>query len=228
MRRLIIASSVAGLCLAAPLAAQAQFVPAPVQDHVSLTLSVEDWVKTDTAEVTLVVEAAAPGGDAGSARGEVMKAAQAVSDASWQAIRFDRQQDQAGLDHWQASLRARLPEARLGGLGERARKASRPGLQVRVEQVEFTPTLAETEAVRSRLRADLYKRATEELASANKSLTDRTYRIAGIDFQETRAGGPLPAPMAAQAKFAASDGGGLDVQQKLRVTARVNLATLVK
>lgn len=230
MRRLLASASLAAVCFAAPLAAQAQFAPAPVQDHVSLTLSAEDWVKTDTAEVTLGVEAAAPGGEAGSARGDVMKAAQSVADAPWQVIRFDRQQDQAGLDHWQAVLRARMAEARLGGLGERARKASRPGLQVRIDQVEFTPTLAESEAVRAKLRAEIYKRATDELAQANKSFPDRGYRISGIDFQDSRQPMPLQAPMNAEAKFMARDdaGGGLDVQQKLRITAQVNLATVVK
>ena len=229
MRRLLATASLAALCLAVPLAARAQFLPAPVQDHVGFSLSAEDWVKTDTAEVTLVVEAASPSGDAGSARSEVMKAAQSVAEAPWQAIRFDRQQDQAGLDHWQAVLRARLPEAKLGGLGERARRVSRAGLQVRVDQVEFTPTLAETEAVRSRLRAEIYRRATEELASANKSFPDRGYRIAGIDFQESRQPMGLQVPMAAQAKFAADESAaGLDVAQKLRVTARISLQAPVR
>lgn len=234
MRRLLVSAALAALCLASPLAAaaeaRARFAPAPIQDHVSLSLSAEDWVKTDTAEVTLAVEAASPGGDAGSARGDVMKAAQSVADAPWQVIRFDRQQDQAGLDHWQAVLRARLPEAKLGGLGERARKSSRPGLQVRIDQVDFAPTLAETELVRAKLRAEIYRRATEELAQANKSFPDRGYRISGIDFQESRQPVPMNAAMNAEAKFMARDdaGGGLDVQQKLRLTARVNLATLVK
>ena len=227
--RLLATASLAVLCLAAPLAARAQLVPAPLQDHVGFSLSAEDWVKTDTAEVTLAVEAASPGGDAGSARGEVMKAAQSVAEAPWQTVRFDRQQDQAGLDHWQALLRARLAEARLGGLGERARKASRAGLQLRVDQVEFTPTLAETEAVRTRLRAEIYRRATEELAAANKAFPDRGYRIAGIEFQESRPPVGLQAPMAAQVKFASDESGaGLDVAQQLRVTARVSLQAMVK
>ncbi|TWB22737.1 putative secreted protein [Nitrospirillum amazonense] len=233
MRSLIAASLIATASLAAlPLAAApatAQVMAAqPVQDQVTLTLTAEDWVKTDTARVSLTVDAG--GGNAGSARADVLKAAQAVSDkGEWRVVSFDRQQDAAGLDHWRAALEARLPEAQLGGLADRARQASRAGLQIRVEGVDFTPTLAEQEAVRTRLREALYRRVTEEMKGLNAAFPGRDFRVGRVDFNApVMSGGMAPrAPMMAMAKTAdgaLAEGGGLDVAQKATQTARVTFS----
>ncbi|WP_044564297.1 hypothetical protein [Azospirillum sp. B4] len=234
MRSLIAASLIATASLAAlplvasPAAAQMMAAP-PVQDQVTLTLSAEDWVKTDTARVTLTVDAG--GGNAGSARADVLKAAAAVSDkGEWRVVAFDRQQDAAGLDRWRAELEARLPEAQLGGLADRARQASRAGLQIRVEGVDFHPTLAEEEAARTRLREALYRRVTEELKGLNAAFPGRDFRVGRVDFSApVLAGVPRPRMMAMD-KMAAEppedSGGGLDVAQKATQTARVTFSAV--
>ncbi|MDG3440587.1 hypothetical protein [Nitrospirillum amazonense] len=230
MRSLIAASLIATASLALPLAAApatAQVMAAqPVQDQVTLTLTAEDWVKTDTARVSLTVDAG--GGNAGSARADVLKAAQAVSDkGEWRVVSFDRQQDAAGLDHWRAALEARLPEAQLGGLADRARQASRAGLQIRVEGVDFTPTLAEQEAVRTRLRETLYRRVTEEMKGLNAAFPGRDFRVGRVDFNApVVSGGLRRAPMMAMDKIAAEppEDGGLDVAQKATQTAHVTFS----
>ncbi|MEC4594954.1 MULTISPECIES: hypothetical protein [Nitrospirillum] len=232
MRSLIAASLIATASLVAlPLAAApatAQIMAAqPVQDQVTLTLTAEDWVKTDTARVSLTVDAG--GGNAGSARADVLKAAQAVSDkGEWRVVSFDRQQDAAGLDHWRAALEARLPEAQLGGLADRARQASRAGLQIRVEGVDFTPTLAEQEAVRTRLRETLYRRVTEEMKGLNAAFPGRDFRVGRVDFNApVMSGGMRRAPVMAMAKMAdaaPAEDGGLDVAQKATQTAHVTFS----
>ncbi|TWB41809.1 hypothetical protein [Nitrospirillum pindoramense] len=233
MRSLIAASLIATASLgalplaAAPAVAQVMTAP-PVQDQVTLTLMAEDWVKTDTARVSLTVDAG--GGNAGSARADVLKAAQSVSDkGEWRVVAFDRQQDAAGLDHWRAELEARLPEAQLGGLADRARQASRAGLQIRVAGVDFTPTLAEQEAVRTRLRETLYRRVTEEMKGLNTAFPGRDFRVGRVDFNAPVIGGGMAprAPMMAMAKTAdgaSAEGGGLDVAQKATQTARVTFS----
>ncbi|MEA1677327.1 hypothetical protein [Nitrospirillum sp. BR 11163] len=232
MRSLIAASLIATASLTAlPLAAApatAQVMAAqPVQDQVTLTLTAEDWVKTDTARVSLTVDAG--GGNAGSARADVLKAAQAVSDkGEWRVVSFDRQQDAAGLDHWRAALEARLPEAQLGGLADRARQASRAGLQIRVDGVDFTPTLAEQEAVRTRLRETLYRRVTEEIKGLNAAFPGRDFRVGRVDFNApVVSGGLRRAPVMAMAKMTdavPAEDGGLDVAQKATQTAHVTFS----
>ncbi|MEE3625980.1 hypothetical protein UCD39_18660 [Nitrospirillum sp. BR 11752] len=233
MRSLIAASlistaSLGALPLAAvPAVAQVMTAP-PVQDQVTLTLMAEDWVKTDTARVSLTVDAG--GGSAGSARADILKAAQSVSDkGEWRVVAFDRQQDAAGLDQWRAELETRLPEAQLGGLADRARQASRPGLQIRVAGMDFTPTLAEQEAVRSRLRETLYRRVNDEMKGLNTAFPGRDFRVGRVDFNAPVIGGGMAprAPMMAMAKTAdgaAAEGGGLDVAQKATQTARVTFS----
>lgn len=215
----------AGLMAAVP--AGAQIVQPPVFiDTVSLSLTAEDWVKTETARVSLIVDAAGNGAEASQLRPELLKAAASVADkAEWRILRLDRRQDEAGLDRWQAVLETRLPEAQLAGLAERTKKISRPGLQVRVGTVAFDPTLEETEGVRSRLREELYRKVTAELERLNRTFPDRQFRVAGIDFGEE----PMPKLMATRVAMApaesdmesdlVSDG----VQEKLRITARVTL-----
>lgn len=217
---------------ALPAAAQgmapSMMAPPPVQDHISLSLAVEDWVTTSTARVVLVIDAG--GGNAGSARSQILKAAESTADhGDWRVEQFDRQPDQSGLDHWQAVLEARLPENQLGSLAERAHQASRPGLQIKVAQIDFTPTLAEQEAVRGHLREMIYKQAAEEAKAVNTAFPGRDYRVSGIAFDAVDM--PAPHPMMREAKTYAApaisetgaDSGDMSVTKQARLRARVTL-----
>lgn len=205
--------------------------PPPVMDEVTLELSAEDWVVTETALVTVTADAAATDAQTGVARGDLLAAvSQLVPQAEWRIVSFDRFTDQAGLDRWQAVAQARLPETEVGGLGEKARELSRPGLQLRVRSIEFTPTLAEVEAVRARLRAEIYRRADEEIAALERSFEDRDFRIGAIRFQEN--GMPPMQVQAMMSRGAASEAmdkataAPVSVSEKLKVTAFVVLSTL--
>jgi hypothetical protein len=227
----------AGLPLGLPLGmaaqtAQAQSVsPDFVDDQITLNVAVEDWVKTETARVTLRIDAAG-GGDAkatGAAglRPDLIKAAKAVADkADWRITTLDQQEDSAGLERWQALLETRLPEAALAGLEGRAKGASRPGLQVRIAEVAFQPTLAEFETTRSQLRQQIYDRVTAELGRLKAAFPGRDFRLGRIDFGEDS----QPQPMMAQRMMDASEksvGAGpvqSGVADRLTLTARVTLS----
>lgn len=230
-RTLLPLALVAGLTVSVPALAQ-MVPPPPVLDTVSLALSAEDWVKSETALVTLVVDAAGNGADAGTLRGDLVKVAGSVADkADWRIVRLDRVPDQAGLDRWQAELQARLPEAQLSNLAERTKKASRPGLQVQVGAVAFDPTLAEMEAARGALRDQLYRRVNAELAKLKTAFPDRDFRVGGIDFTEYEVPQLLPTPMmraTAVGKFVKEEAVQTGVQEKLRITARVILSAFAK
>lgn len=210
-----------------PATAMAQTIVPPVTDSVSLNLSVEDWVKTETALVTLVVDVAGSG-EGTNLRGDILKAVAGVADrAEWRFIAMDKQNDSAGLDRWQALLQARLPESQLPALNDRTKKASRSGLQVRVGSVAFDPTLAETETTRAALRDQLYAQVNAELKRLNGAFPGRNYRVAGIDFFEqsvpraVMVTGVRKQMMEAAAPMADAQPG---VQDKLVVGARVTLS----
>lgn len=218
---------------AGPAAAQV-IAPPPVTDAVSLNLSVEEWVRTETALVTLVVDAAGNGSDdSGALRANILKAVSGMADkAEWRITRMDSQSDSAGLERWQAQLQARLPESQLSALNDRAKKASRPGLQVRVGNIAFDPTLAETEATRAALRERIYAQVNEELKRLKKAFPERDYRVGGIDFFETSGprdivvqGGRVKAEMMAAAPMADVMPG---VQDKLVIGARITLSAFAK
>lgn len=222
--------------LAAPVAmstapAMAQTIsPQPVSDSISLNLSVEEWVKTETALVTLVVDAASNGGEnSGTLRADILKAVSGIADkAQWRIVRMDSQSDSAGLERWQAALEARLPESQLSALADRAKKASRPGLQVRVGGIAFEPTLAETEVTRSALRERIYAQVNAELKRLKAAFPDRNYRVGAIDFFETSTPRPMMMKRSGNMEMMAAAAPQADmmegVQDKLTMGARVTLS----
>jgi uncharacterized protein YggE len=151
-------------------------------DMVAFNLVAEDWVTTKTAHVTLDVEAAVSAATAGSMRADMANAVNEVAKSDWRLVGFNRSQDQTGMERWSVSFDARLPESDLGTLADAAKKASKAGMQISVSNVDFSPTLEETEATRAGLRTHLIKEASDQLATLNTELPGRTYRIAQIDF----------------------------------------------
>ena len=69
-----------------------------------------------------------------------------------------------------------------------AKRASRPGLQIRVGAIKFEPTLPELETVRSAMRQRLYARIKEEIVLLHQTFPDRQYRVESLRFDIS--GGP--------------------------------------
>jgi hypothetical protein len=227
MRPWILAAAVT---FAAPLTL-AQTAPVfsfPTQnDTVTLPLMLEDWVQTDTARTELAVDASLPGSDAGKARADVLGAVRALAQgADWRFTAFDRNQDASGLEHWHAVVEARLAEAQLGGLSDRAKQVSRAGLQIRVQSVDFSPTLAEVEVTKSKLRAEMYKKVNEALAQLNQAEPERKYRIMRIDFNEPTPNLPAPRMMSAAAPGNEQVASGISLSEKAELRANVTFAAI--
>jgi hypothetical protein len=220
-----------------PAAAFAQVMPKP-DDTLSLSLSAEDWVSTKTARTVINVNAAVSSDNAGSTRELMLKAVQLLAEGQWRVTSFNRSQTDTGLESWFAQFEARLPEASLGGLNEKATKLSKPGVQLTVGQIDFTPTLEETEAVRANLRKMLMDKVNAELKAVNTAFPGRDFRVSEISFGGVQAFGALrqrlmtmKAGSAEMAQAAApmmdnSMGGGMETAQKLTQTATVTFAAL--
>jgi hypothetical protein len=78
--------------------------------------------------------------------------------------------DPSGLERLSFLAEIRAPEGRLPGLHAGAAQLSRPGLRLRVQTVDWAPSLAALEAARAEARAALYQRAAEEAARARARL----------------------------------------------------------
>lgn len=174
-------------------------------DSVTLSLSAESWVESATARVTVSINAAFPGAEAGDARARMMAAVETLAkpEEGWRFVQFNRDSDASGLERWSAVAEARLPESALGGLADKATATSKPGMQVAVANIDFTPTPDEMEKARAALRAEIYAKAEKERQSLNGALPGREFRVATINFEPETMAKAMPAPMmqASAARF---------------------------
>ena len=206
-------------------------------DQVSLDLSTEGWATTTTARVVVHVDAA--GSNSGSMHEDMQKAVAALVKADWRLIVFSRSEDQTGLERWNASFEARIPESQLGGIHESAKKLSKAGMQLTVGEIAFDPTLAEIEAVKAKLRADLYKQIGEQLAALNAAFPGRPYRVSTITFSNTGFVPPMPprphpmmramvamAPGSSAGGMATSEDDSMERGQKITLDAQVVFAAV--
>ncbi len=218
--------------LAFPVAADDRDIPP--NDEIVLQLRSEAWVETSTARLVAVVERVLTGEQAADQNRRVPAVLNELApDTDWRVVGFNRSRDASGLERWRIVAEARLPESALGGIYDRAQAASKPGQQVSIAEVDFSPTLAEREATMAKLRADIYRRAAEEAARAAEVWPDRGFRVQRVEF--AFGGGPTPpqplarfgkaaaAPEAA-ASMAMDAGAGLDLSERMVVTATVVLA----
>lgn len=204
----------------------------PADDEVTLELSVEDWVETSTATVRIGADLAVESGRFGAARQDLVTTLQGFGiGAEWRIVDFGKLGDDAGFERWRLVAEARVPEASLADLAGRTRDATRPGRALVVAAIEYTPTLAEREAVMDRLRAQVYGRVAAEIAALNKAFPDRTFRVRSLQMGTMHRPAPQMMTMArADAAFKESGGtgAGLAGAEKAQLSARVTLAATVQ
>ena len=233
-----LADRLAGTCLlalvlaaTAPESRAAEILP---QDEVVLELTVEDWVETETARVVAVIDAAVADAEVANARDTLDSVLKDLAEnGDWRTLNFQRNRDEAGLERWRLVAETRLPETSLGGLHERAQGASKPGRQVRIQTIDFSPRLQDREATRAALRDRIYQLAAEELKRLNAVYPARDFRIGRIDFGSDGMLPPAPMPVMAEGRqhmvrqdMAKAEGGGMAVSERMVLAARVALVAV--
>lgn len=201
----------------------------PADDEVTMEIAVEDWVETKTATVRIAADLAVESGRFGAARQDLVATLQGFgTDAEWRIVDFGKLGDDAGFERWRLVAEARVPEAVLSELAGKAKDATRPGRALSVASIEYTPTLAEREAVLDRLRTEVYARVAREIEALNGAFADRAFRVRQIDFTSGFRPQPRMMTMAraesAAAPKSADAGAGLAGAEKAELRARVTLA----
>jgi predicted secreted protein len=228
MTKFLPLTAFAALFAFAPYAQADDFKP---DDRIVFDVSAEEWVTTQTARVTVNVDAAVAGNNAATMRTDMIAAVNSLAKADWRLTNFNRSQDQTGLTRWSTSYEARLPESALGGFYEAAKKLSKAGMQLSIADIDFSPTLAEVEAVRAQLRAALTKQANDQLTAMNNALPGRGYRIAEINFAGSGAV-PMAMRKTMHAEMVAMDGVAMSASapmeraQKMVMGAQIVFAAL--
>jgi|TARA_R100000455_G_scaffold30322_1_gene21269 hypothetical protein len=232
MNRLVLAT-VAFLAVA-PAAASAQMPhPSVMQDQVVLNLTSEGWVKTDTARVSVLVELVQQEESAEELKKQIDASLLSLAkDVDWRITSSRQQLDQTGLNRWYVTAEARIPEAGIDGLQDRAKESSKPGYKVSVSDVDFTPSLEEFEKLYADLREKVYQQALDEVERLNKVMPGADYHVKKVDFIQLvpvqgrnydMAQPMMKTAMASEASGGGSGGAELLVSVKQSVSARIVL-----
>ncbi|MCG8490251.1 MAG: SIMPL domain-containing protein [Sneathiellales bacterium] len=210
MKKLVLAAAVAMAFVPASLV-MADEGEGYLTDQIFLNLTKEGWVTTDSARVFVHFDITQQKETATELKTEIMKSLSKLSStAVWHVTSSRESKDRTGLTRWSVGAEARIEEKSISGLSDRAEDAGRPGFKMRISHVDYSPSLEETERLRSELRTKIYEEAQKEAARLNKVITGREYRIYSVDFSQMN--GPVRSPrmeMRAQPMIAKSMDSGV-------------------
>lgn len=198
-------------------------------DTITLHLNVEDWVDTQTAAIQVAIVTAGNGVSAG-VREDVLKILATLTPGDWKILQFVPTKDRAGLDRQEILAEARVSDKQLAGVYDRAKKASVPGKQVRVTSIYFSPTVAEQEALLIKLRGQIYKKVTEEIALLKTAFPDRSFRVGDVTFDDPQEVTEEPRESTAETEEDQTVTGGagptMTVSERRRLSATVILSAI--
>lgn len=193
--------------------------------------SVEQWVTTKTALVTVGVDANLNQNGTDTLQQQINSSLQSLaSDASWQMTDYERNQDASGLERIHIEEQARLTADQLNNLRSKTDTLSKPGIKYSIIDMQFTPSLAEMQAAQDALRAQLYDKIKQETNLLNKTY-DQDFYVHNIQFFNGDAPMPMPqngVQFKAMAMAAAPSQGGTTMSQRLVMSADVVLAATIK
>lgn len=155
-----------------------------VMDKVVFQTSAKRWVSTQTALLTVTVNATLSNADLVKVRAEIMANLNKIAAGEWQITQFDRSQDTSGLEKLTVSAQTRVQQTGLQDIYQSAQKVSKPGSTYLVNTVEFKPSMEEIQQVKAQLREMLYQQINGELGRLNKAYPEQKYSVHEIAFYE--------------------------------------------
>lgn len=204
--------------------------PAPLLlDKIVFQISAKQWVSTQTALLTVHVNAALSGADLVKARADIMSNLGKIASGDWHITQFDRSQDNSGLDKLYVQAQVRVPQASLTDIYQSAKNVSKPGATYGVTNVEFKPSLEDVQAAKLQLREQLYKLVNDEMNRMNKVYSSQHYSVNHLIVTEGDVVVPLQ-PRAYKAQMntmamEAPSAPALTVSNELIMTALVEAAS---
>lgn len=207
----------------------------PLQDTITLQLRDEVTVTNDTVRMTVPIVALIDGDTAEETIRSDIRAALAkfIPGAEWQFNSIYRSPDGTGHERMQLNAVARVSERENNRLEQRAKEASRTGLQINPPNVDSTIPASKLEEAEAKLRISLVKKAVQEQAALTEA-AGRKYRLHSLNFLNTgdvgqRKSPHLNATVASSygsgfATEAAGGGDTLSNAQKIVLSAELVLA----
>lgn len=197
-----------------------------VLDTVSFQVAAKQWVSTQTALLTVNINATLNNADLVKARADIMDRLNKIASGEWHLTQFDRSQDSSGLEKLNVQAQARVSQSSLTNIYQNATSASKPGASYGIGSVEFTPSIEEVQQARVQLRERLYGQARDELARINKLYAGQNYSLYNLVFTE----GDTPPPQIIREKgmvntMAMPAAAPITVSNELIMTATVQVAS---
>ena len=204
----------------------------PLQDTITLQLRDEVTVTNDSVRVTVPVVALIDSDTAEETIRNDIRAALAkfIPCAEWQFNNIHRSPDGTGHERMQLNAVARVSERENYRLEQRARDASRTGLQISFPKVDATIPAAKMEEAEAKLRVSLVAKAVAEM----KALSDaagRSYRLHSVNFLTSLDAHAQRKSMQIATSYgsgfameSANEGDTLSNAQKIVLTAEVTFA----
>lgn len=153
-------------------------------DTISMTVSEEQWVKTNTAKLSVSINASLNNKNIASFREKLMSNLTVIAKGEWHMSEFRRSQDSSGLQKLYAKASVRLKQNMLTNVYEKAKTVSKAGLQFRVDNIDFTPSLKEMNSARMQLREKIYHKMTAEIKQLNQIYPNQSFSLHRVVFSE--------------------------------------------
>lgn len=201
-------------------------LPPALLDKVAFQVSAKSWVSTQTALLTVNINATLTNADLVKARADIMHNLTSISSGDWHLVQFDRAQDSSGLEKLTVQAQARVDQGALTNIYLNAKNVSKPGASYEIGAVEFKPSLNEIQRIRDQLREKLYQSVAEEITRINKVYPGQSFSLFNVVIVD---GDSLEAPKPMQRDMntlmVATSAANLTVSNELVMTALVEVAS---
>ncbi|MGC1183234.1 hypothetical protein [Legionella sp.] len=205
--------------------------PPMVLDKVVFQVSAKQWVTTQSALLGVNINVTLSNADLVKARTDIMDRLNKIAKGDWHLLEFDRSQDNSGLEKLYVQAQARVNQTALTDIYQNAKSVSIPGAKYEISNVEFKPSLEETQAVFAKVRDQLYQQVNDEIVRMNKAYPAQQYSVSNLVFVSGE-NPPLQTPRPYQTKetnsmvmLAAAAAPALTVSNELTLTAMVEAAS---
>jgi hypothetical protein len=188
MLKKLTSSLLAIAAMAAPSLSSAEALPPPIAmpiplNTVTYPITVEKWATTNTAKVTVSMDAALDKVGLTDINSHVLENLNKMATkADWHITQFNRTQDKSGLEVLHVEAEARLTQDNLAGLRDKAKTVSKAGETYTVSAIDFSPSNTEMEATHAAARAEIYESAKQEITRLNQAYPEQHYFLRSLDF----------------------------------------------
>ncbi|WP_131781489.1 hypothetical protein [Legionella gresilensis] len=160
-------------------------------DKISFQVSARQWVSTQTALLTVDINATLTNADLVKARTDIMVNLNKIAAGDWHITQFNRSQDSSGLEKLFVKAQARISQSSLTNVYQNAKAVTQPGNTYSINTIDFKPSFEEIQKVKAQVRRRLYYLVKAELMRLNNTYKTQHYSVNNIYIIE---GDSLPLP----------------------------------